>query len=462
MPVRLSPCAAALLLLTLSFPPTGAQAQAATPPAFPKTADTSYTAALYILDGQVVKARSTPAAVSGGDADGGNATGITVKSDTTDLNGVFVRGSDYTVADSHITLSGNGSDDFVGLGAGAMIDGGGTLVLRKVDITTDGLIRPATMAADHGVLKVYDSTLRANGGILPPDYKPRIGPGMAEPPAGLHIGGTARAALTVGNGQSYFYRSTIIANGWGALSTDAADAKVYVEADHSIIQVQGPGYGVYADSRCQVVLNHTSITAQTFDAIMAGVSTLAWTDVTARSEGNGVMVHNVMGTPAEVATLSIKDGTLETGGDAILVRSANLALDLEGATVKPWNGVLLRSVISDDPFATKVNGQAAPGIVARFAHMIVTGDVLHQDKDRPMVLELQDTVLKGRILAARVKLGAGARWTATADSTVTLLDAIAVDGIDAPSGITITAAAGPGTTLKGIYKLASGGMLKVD
>jgi len=55
----------------------------------------------------------------------------------------------------------------------------------------------------------------------------------------------------------------------------------------------------------------------------------------------------------------------------------------------------------------------------------------------------------------------GSKWTATADSRVTLVDIVDVKTIDAPNGVTITAVAGKGCTLKGTFKLASGGTLNV-
>ena len=60
-----------------------------------------------------------------------------------------------------------------------------------------------------------------------------------------------------------------------------------------------------------------------------------------------------------------------------------------------------------------------------------------------------------------VSLDAASRWTATRDSRVTLVGATSERQFDARKGVTITAIAGQGTTLKGKYTLASGGVLNV-
>jgi hypothetical protein len=93
--------------------------------------------------------------------------------------------------------------------------------------------------------------------------------------------------------------------------------------------------------------------------------------------------------------------------------------------------------------------------------MTLEGDILHGDTKRTMTLTFVDTSLKGAIHNATVSMDGGSKWTATADSMVTLEGNVDVSSLDAPVGVTITATAGKGCTLSGTYKLAGGGKLTV-
>jgi len=432
--------------------------------AWTSTADIKFTAAVYISDGDHLPDKSTSTAVSGGTVGDNSASGIRITSKAESFNGLYVRGgkSAYTLSDSTIELSGNGSNDFVGIGSGAMADGGATLVLKNVNITTNGTIRSATTSIDNSTLKVYDSTLIANGGPLPRDYKAKIGPGMMEAPAPLGIAGTARACLTLNNSSSYFYNSTIIADGWGALSTDMAQDHVYLEANNCDVQVRNSGYATYADWSCKVVINNSRMKSGAYTGIIAGPGELRLNDTEAVSGNNSVMMHSVMrDDPSEIGLLKIKGGKITAKNALLLVKSTNADIDLEGVQMISEKGLLLHSIINDDTMATKLNGRKVTGIRATFSKMSVEGNILHEDRSRTMSVVLSGTMLKGSIKNAELSLDSASKWTATADSKVTLVGISDVSCIDAPAGVTITASAGKGCSLKGTYKLSSGGALKM-
>jgi hypothetical protein len=432
--------------------------------AWTSTADIKFTAAVFISDGKHLPEKSTGTAVSGGTVGDSSASGIRIASKAENFNGIYVRGakSVYTLSDAAIELSGNGSNDFVGIGSGAMADGGGTLVLKNVKITTNGTIRSATTSIDNSTLKVYDSTLIANGGPLPKDYKAKIGPGMMEAPAPLGISGTSRACLTLNNSNSYFYNSTIIADGWGALSTDMAQDHVYLEANNCDVQVRNSGYATYADWKCKVVINNSRMKSGAFTGIIAGPGEIHFNGTDAVSGNNSVMMHSVMrDDPSEIGILEIKGGKFTAKNALLLVKSTNADISLEGVEMISEKGVLLHSVINDDTMATKLNGRQVTGIRATLKKMIVEGNILHEDTERTMSVALSGTILKGCIKNASISLDSGSKWTATADSRVTLVGSAELSAIDALAGVTVTAVAGKGCTLKGAYKLSSGGTLNV-
>jgi len=419
--------------------------------------------AILIKDGAYVPQASTSRAVSGGNARSESASGVRIRSAIDKLNGIYVTGKDsrYTLADSQINLSGNGSDDMSGIAAAALVGGGGALTLKHVKITTNGVISSAASATDGSTLKVYDSVLIAHGAELPKGYTRTIGPGMMEPPAPLGITGTARASVTSNRSASYFYHTTIIADGWGALSTDMANGYVYLEANDCSIRTLNSGYGTYADVGAQVVINHSRMNVASYLGIVAGDGKMSLKDVAGSSKGAGVMVHDVRGRTSEIGTIDINGGRLVIDKAVVLVKSANADISIERAALVSRSGVLIQTVINDDANATKVNGQPVSGIRASFKHMSVAGDILHGDTDRTMSITFVDTRLTGAIKNASLSLDDTSSWTATANSTVVFAGGVKVGQIDAPRGVTIHAVAGTGSTPTGSYKLRGGGTLNV-
>jgi hypothetical protein len=431
------------------------------PPDMPTTAQTHYQAVIYVVDGGYDKQQSSAEAVHGGDIGATAASAVTVDAHGNDLNGVLVRGKNgYALSKATLELHGDGSSDFLGQGAGAMAEGGATLTIRDSSIDTHGLVTSAVAALGGGVVKVYGSTLHAHGGTLPPDYVPHIGPGMKQPPAPLGITGTARTTLTAGDSKSYFYDSTVIADGWGALSTDAPGSS-YLEANDTTVKVFNSGYGTYADQNCKVVINRGSFDVATYAGVVAGTGQLAFHDLRSVSHRNTVMVHSVMGKGPEIGVLAIKGGHYHSDSDAILVKSANGDIDIDAAELQAGNGVLIHSVVNDDRYATKINGQPVTGVRVTLRHLSAAGDVVHADGERSMQLHLLGVQLKGAIQNAELALDADSHWDATGNSNVLLTGPLRPEQLSAPAGVVIDAIAGSGNTLAGRYPLRGGGILQV-
>jgi hypothetical protein len=417
------------------------------------------------IDNGVFRSSEYTAAVTAGRSkiNATAAKGLTIQSGIDQLNAVYVHGtSRFTLSDSRIEVSGKGTSDFDGIAAGVLAKDDATLELRNVRITTNGVVSSAVTATDRTTLKVYRSTLIANGGPVPSGYVRRIGPGMMEPPTPLGIVGTARTTLAMGSAKAYYYDSTIMADGWGALSTDAARG-AYLEANRCDIRVTRSGYGTYADNGATVVINDSKLHVASFGGIIGGQANLALNNTETVSGGNAVMIHSVMGSPKELAVLSIKGGRIDTTNAAIVVKSANADITLDGVQMRSKNGDLLLGVVNDDGFATKVKGQPVAGIQALVKNTKLEGNFLQLDTERHMTLKFVGTQLKGRIHNAALSLDATSRWTANADSQVLLSGPLQLAQLDAPRGVTIEAKATPDTGLAaGEHRLASGGTLKLQ
>ena len=113
--------------------------------------------------------------------------------------------------------------------------------------------------------------------------------------------------------------------------------------------------------------------------------------------------------------------------------------------------------MNTDPNATKTGGKRVYGIHVHIQDSELEGAILHEDPDREMNVYFEKSSLVGAIQGAILHFDGESTWTATNQSSVTLVGEVNTDQIDAPAGVTIQAI---GKTA-GTYTLASGGMLVV-
>jgi hypothetical protein len=417
-------------------------------------APSNATPGVYVDNGKYLPDNSRAGVVSAGKVGDAFASGVKIDTKDAQVGGVYVKGlgTEYILADADIVLEGDGGG-LGGANCGAAADDYARLTIRNCTITTSGKSKNATSVQNHGVLKVYNSTLKANGAPFTPDLT------STDQKKQLEIDGNSRTHITLSNSYSYFYYSTIIAEGWAALSTDGSEGFVYLEANHCKVQTIKSGYGTYADWMCHNFINCCDFDVAAMTAILAGQADIAFRDTKAKCGSYFALIHCV-GAAAQVSTLKVTGGEIACKDAAVLVKSANAEILFEGAKVSSENGILLKSVKSVDPNAAKAantKGQKVYGIHATFKDMDVTGDIDHSlDKEnRSMTVYLESTTLKGAIKDASIKMDQFSKWVATTDSNVTIVGNVDVSQIDAPAGVTITAVAAVG----GKYALASCGTL---
>ena len=431
-------------------------------PPMPEEKPTS--AALEILGGKIAR---QDAAIFG-EITGTEAKNVRLNIHREDMGGVYVsgEGSDFTLEHANIRISGQGQ----GLGgklSGAAVEDHGILTLRDCRINMDGKLRCATSAGGNSVLKVYDSLLVSHGDPWNVEEKEVtwvIGPGMAKPPVFLEIEGNMRTHCTVMDSESYFYNSTVIADSWAALSTDAAGDRVYLEANDCKVITTRSGYGTYADTGCYCVLNRCDLDVANMAAIVAGESGVKLIDCTAKCGSYIVLNHVVGGGPmldallTQVSDIQITGGSYQTENEAVVVKSNNADILFDGAKVKSFAGILVRSKLNDDPCAPDPAGKEVYGIHVTLKNMDTANDIIHGDPNRPMTVALEKSVLTGAITGgALVSFDGESRWTATGDSDIVLNGDVDAAQIDALPGVTITAAGSEAATVS----LPSGGTLIV-
>ena len=410
-------------------------------------------AAMHIKDGCYEPALSEQSALLGGCAEGNKATAIRVESNSGQTGGVFVQGKGaFEVDGAWISLSG----DCAGIGGpatGAAVCDGGELVIRNAVINASGLTHYATVAERGSVLKVYDSVLSSHGAPFA-NGEPQPCQPMQTPPPPLMIAGNSRTHCTMTNSESYFYNSTIVADGWGALSTEVAEGYVLIEANDCTVVTVRRGYATYVDPGCHVRLNRCKIDSADMSAIIGGEGEYTQVDCDVRCGANFLLMHSVFGEPEEVSEVTIRGGKVRSVGDSMLVKSRNIELVLENTDIQADTGVLIRSIHNEDFLATPV-GEDPYGVSVAMKDMTAEGDIIHSDNEREMWLSLNNTTLKGAVCGAHIAFDSESKWFATANSEATLLGNVDISQIDAPAGVTVTMHASE----SGSFTLASGGVL---
>ncbi len=379
---------------------------------------------------------------------------VYIESDDPNAGGITVsgEGQKYTVEDSTIFLHSN-SNGLGGKGSGLFAGDHSEMTIRNCKVLTVGKSRCCTATEQYSKMYVYDSYIHGHGAPFGAAAENLENAGS--PPAALEIQGNCRAHCTQSNSETYFYDSTIIGDGWAALSTDGSEGYVKLEANNCKVQTILSGYGAYADGMCHDFFNSCDFDVADQVGIMAGECDMTFNDCTAVCGSYFAHIHCVMGMPAEVGTLNIKDCVINSGKDAVSVRSQNAIINIESSDIIADNGVLVHSIVNTDPNATKTGGKRVYGIHVNITDSELEGAIVHEDPDREMVLTLEDSTLVGAIQGAHLKLTGESAWTATNQSSVILIGDVDMERIDAPAGVTIEAVAGP----KGTYTLASGGTL---
>ena len=417
--------------------------------------DVKATPAVSIVDGKYVIEGSKPENVKSGKVSEKLATDLKIAASTSANGGVYVKGagSEYSLVNANIDLSGSAPLSLGGPNSGAGADDYATLVIRNSTITTNGRWRNATSVQNHSILKVYNSTLTAHGEPFTPDIT------KTAQKQQLEIDGNSRAHVTLSNSYSYFYYSTIVGDGWAALSTDGSEGFVYLEANNCKVQTIKSGYGTYADGQCHNVINRCDFDVASMATIIAGEADVTFNDTLAKCGSYFALIHAI-GSPNEMGTLKVTGGEVKCKNAGVLIKSANAEIVFDGTKIVSQSNVLLKSATSVDPQAAKAaktKGMQVYGIHATLKNMDVEGDVIHTtDKEnRGMTVYLESTTLKGAIKDASIKMNRLSKWIATADSNITIIGDVDVSQIDAPAGVTITAMA----SVSGKYKLASCGTL---
>lgn len=308
-------------------------------------------------------------------------------------------------------------------------------------------------------------------------------------------GGRARGVQPQGKSVTYLYNSAIVSRTWGAWSTDSARQGLDFIAWRSLGLSQG-GYGAYADTSCHVFLygstliggsdgivasNNGEIYATGSDdttnttelrALMnktTSVRDLSWQDYEASGEpmdsvikGGQTAVQFHMPDQGHSGaknqtqgTLYMNGGSLVTeeelisggldsisaynrhyAGACLVTKSAQTNALLRGTTMESWNGVLIHCMINSDSNVNNIaDGDETIGSTVTMQDMDVTGDIVHDDYQRELYLNLDNTTLTGAVYSNTCE-----DWNALCEAEFDGEYILNPDGYDTWWGVTVNLA----------------------
>jgi hypothetical protein len=327
--------------------------------------------AVYVEDGAYVADKSVAAAWGGGTVNDSTATDLDLTSVGENFNGIVVTGdSTYTIENPDISFTGNGGNDFSGYGAAIVSKGNSNVTVNNAHIVNTGVVRTSIFAGGASTMTVNDSYIEVHNGTLPSDYVTNTTLGkMKEVPWMLGLVGNCRATNLVGTAKAYYNRDTIIAEGWGCLSTDDNSGVTLVATDCTIKTLTS-GYGAYSigngtsDTFSGCTIDVADMAMIMANGTASGIFTKSADNITQVTSGRfGVVVH-----ASNIGTLTINEGTkFNTDEAVILVKTASPTIVVDNATLTSGTGIVLQTMNNDDP---NMSGSAPSTVLnATFSNM---------------------------------------------------------------------------------------------
>lgn len=327
------------------------------------SSDFKYRQGIYVNNGQYQPEQSVPAAVSGGTVSDSAANNINITSTAERFNGIIIAGnSTYTINQPNIRLTGNGKNDFAGVGAAVRAGDSSKVTINQAKINNTGAVRTAIWVGDNSETIINDSEIEVHDGVLPKNYgwsfvkgPDSSGTVMMEVPWMLGLIGNNRATLVTGSGIARYNHSHIKAQAWGAISTDAIkEGKVYLTKSH--IETVDSGYGAFADGNSLVYSSGSTFDVADYGAIMGGGKVVLTDGSVVNSRRVGIMAHGGHG-----GQLTIDKGSIiNSVKAAIQFKSSSPSILVDNAQLNSKSGVILQMMVNDDPNRMG-GGGGAPG-----------------------------------------------------------------------------------------------------
>ncbi len=321
-----------------------------------------FRAAVIVNDGKVLKESSVAAALKGSSATDQAVKDARIDSIEWDFNGILVAGnSDYEISDTEIQMVGDGTDDFVGMGAAIAAIDKANLTINNTKVHTEGIGRGTLYVGGQAEVTMNDCDFSTVSHV-PSQEELEAGAKLERmmcPPWSIGLRGNGRTLNLAGDGHLTLNRCHVTSNSWGVLSIDGASLnRMYI--NDSLIEITGSnGYGFFniADNilldydsinepGCITVADHSTFNVPYTAALMSlGNGVAEFKNGSVVNSGRfGVFCHRHNG-----GELKINSGAeFHTDSSCIMVKGSNLNITLDDAVLEPKNGTILQLMDNDD------------------------------------------------------------------------------------------------------------------
>ena len=452
-----------LVIALLAVPAYAASGEASDESVMAMNASAEASAVLYqISEGEFVDASEGAAGVTvtAGEVTGTAATGLEMNIANFTTAGFQITGGEYTIADSVITKEVVEAVDADAAGGAIASVSNGILTVDNCILLNEGKGgrngNYTIECKNTGILVVINSDIIQTGSAGDPDG---FTADIADPPSnlGLLISGYARANMSYGKSQTYYYGSYVETEGWAAMSTDSAQSGfAFYSYDSVGIGVNG-GYGTYADTSCVDWFYATDLIGAEIGAIISNNGEIHMNNGSAATpealaylpadyevserygDGrssllggrNAVQVHspdmggggargdyhgilNLVDTDIATTVELDEAATLvdwyEYGGQAVgeyvdfikgadfLIKSTGAYITLDNCTAESYTDTLLLTVLNSDSmsrYALADDDMTGKGTEMTIKNSDISGDVKHYDYQRNCVVTLDNATWSG-------------------------------------------------------------------
>lgn len=299
-------------------------------------------AAIVIEDGKYVAAKSVPAIVQGGKVTDRATRDVTIFACQDNFNGIIVAGdSVYAIDGVKIDFEGNGSNDFIGFGAGIACIGNSRVTINNSDIHLKSITRCAVHAGGNSVITFNNCRITNES---PATDK-------MNPTWVLGFRGTSRSTQLCDHAVVYYNNCYLCSNGWGTLGVDGG-VVVRMFVKDSTIELKGPrarGYGAFSIGDCFISYDHCTVNVQGYPLLIGGSEGKSDGEITNGTVINSPLYGVMMFRDAGSELVVNKGATFNTGSSVFVVKGSNSFLNIDNAVLNPGNGVILQLMDNDEP-----------------------------------------------------------------------------------------------------------------
>ncbi len=344
--------------------------------------------AVSVTNGAVEPEKSAESVICGGRITDESAEDFFVGTNEEDFAGVVVDGDGkYTVRNARFAMNGDGSNDFVGLGAGVACIGNADVLIEDSEFTLNSVTRCAVHVGGTGSVTVNNCKMI--------NLSPQVE--MGNWSWGIQIRGTNRLCQLADDGTVHYNNCYMRTNGWGILSVDGSNyAHMFVkDCDMELDGPEAHGYGVFCIGPTDIHLDHTRLKANGFPLLLRGMERKGVMDVlNCEISGRRFGLH-AQGDTSSVVT--IRDSSFATGKATFLIKgSTGTRYDISNTVMHPGDGQLIQLIDSDDP---GLSGTFTDVSVYDLEDEYIPGrELFKADPENDITFNFTDCTLSGNIL----------------------------------------------------------------